>query len=321
MSHEFAHPARSAERLGRWLTGREGLSWMVSLLGHGGMMLLMLLVWFVVVRPRPPRQDAPVRLMDLNSEKLSGGGAPLAEADQLQIAGPQKRPGASAWRRLAPVRAITPRGAQREGRTGERVPIDVPGGGPDDKPRLPRGPEADGLIPGRPPGRGPGGEARIVYVLDGSGSMLDGLDAVRRRLLVDLSWLAYDEKTGRGNRFNVIFFREGAEAFWPGGLLPATDSNKIKAARWVMRIQAVGGTDPIPALKMAFSCRPDTIVVLSDGEFDRQVLDTVRRLQAGRRIPAKIYAVAFGKDFPAENLAELASRNGGRFVRLGEDQP
>lgn len=319
MSPELAHPTPRPGRVGRWLAGREGLSWLISVLAHTAVIAMASFICIVVIPPPTRRHYGPVRLENLSQEKLTVGRLLLSKAVKFETAAPRKRPDAPAWARLTSASAITRRGDTADGKTRKRIPIGIPGGGPEDKPRPPRWPDDEkGIIPRRLPMARPTGEARIVYVLDGSGSMLHGLDAVKRRLIVDLSRLEYDERTGRGHHFSIIFFREGAEAFWPG-LLPATNANKIRAARWLRKVRAVGGTNPVPAMKMAFAHRADFIVVLSDGEFGKKVLDVVRRLQTGRQNPAKIIAVAYGKEFPAKALADLASRNGGRFIRLRED--
>lgn len=294
----------------------EHLAWVLSLGAHACVVVLMVSVWIVVIRPAQPK--APGMTAVSVQEALPGMPVKLPfgrPIDQLELTGKKKAPGVdvSAWAEPKPAADPAP-GTGRSNRPRVRLPgLGPAGGGEDDRVRLPGRPEGLGI--GDPPPLVGDGAARIVYVLDASGSMLEAFDGVKRRLLVDLGRLSYDGKTGRGYFFGVMFYRTNVEAFW-SSLLPASDANKIAAARWVRKIQARDQTDPIPAFKRAFGLRPDYIVILSDGEFDRKVLDAVEALQRPMVRRVRIITVAYGDDFTGTNLQELARRNGGRFVRI-----
>jgi len=294
----------------------EHLSWVLSLGAHACVVVLMVSAWIVVIRPA--QRKAPGEAAFRMQEAPPGITATLpfgGRVDEIKLTGEKTTPGVdvSAWIEPKPAADAAP-GTGRSKRPRVRLPgLGPAGGGEDDRVRLPGKP--DGLRIGGPPPLVGDGAARIVYVLDASGSMLEALDGVKRRLLTDLSRLSYDGKTGRGYFFGVMFYRTNVEAFW-SSLLPASDANKIAAARWVRKVGARDGTDPIPALKRAFGLRPDYIVILSDGEFDRKVLDAVGALQRPMARRVRIITVAYGDDFTGTNLQELARRNGGRFVRI-----
>jgi len=272
-----------------------------------------------VIRPARPKTpgEAAVRMHPappgLTAELPFG-----RPEEQLKLTGRKKVPGVdvSAWVKPTPADEAAPGTGLSRARRVRLPRLGPPGGGQDDNVVLPGRPGGLGI--GGPPPLIGDGAASIVYVLDASGSMLEALDGVKRRLLIDLGRLSYDGKTGRGYFFGVMFYRTNVEAFW-SSLLPATDANKIAAARWVRKVQARDETDPIPALKRAFALRPDYIVILSDGEFDRKVLDVVEALQKPRTRRVRIVTVAYGDDFSGKNLQELARRNGGRFVRIKAD--
>jgi hypothetical protein len=97
--------------------------------------------------------------------------------------------------------------------------------------------------------------------------MHDDFDLVRGKLIGELGKLEFDEKTGRGQYFNIIFFRQKAEPF-SASLLPATVANRLAVANWLRGIRPSSQTDPVPALQLAFKLRPQYVVVLSDGEFE-----------------------------------------------------
>ena len=85
------------------------------------------------------------------------------------------------------------------------------------------------------------------------------------------------DQLGPDDRFNLIFFQGGdTDAEW---VLPfstrlerANDANKQKAREFMERHKVVGkGTNPLPALRLAFKQKPDLIWFLTDGEFNNVV--------------------------------------------------
>lgn len=311
MSAAAEPPSRSVLSILSRSLGREKMSWVISALFHACLVMLLLSFWIVVIRPKSDLSVGPVAGEFHRQAPALRTGAP--DADELKLAGP------SLWPAGARVFKLEhPDVFGRAGVSGERQQVDMelPRGGADKQLRLPgRGghPGLTGI--GGPKGRHEAGPLRVVYVLDASGSMIGDLDVVKKRLMVDLSRLAFDENAGRVDSFNIIFFRDRPQVLWPR-LLPASNRNKIAAARWVRRVRAWGQTEPAGAMKAAFGFRPSHVVVLSDGEFDEQLLAVVDGLQRSCRPRVKIIAIAYGKDFVGNNLQKLAARNGGAFIRL-----
>ena len=203
-----------------------------------------------------------------------------------------------------------PGGASGEG-GGELAPFGIPGGGGG------IGPSANFV--------GISGNARrVVYICDATGTML-GLKytLLKRELHKALDIL----KPIQG--FNIIFFKGGdTDADWANPfarqLVVANPANKQKARQFVETFQVVGkGTNPLPALRQAFSQDPQLIYFLTDGQFDnvvsyKEVLAEVRSLNANKKV--KINTIAFmSEDEQAEKtLAEMAREHGGRFVKVTE---
>jgi len=192
---------------------------------------------------------------------------------------------------------------------------------PDDEP-VPAGPKPASSFSGA------GGRAyNVVYMIDRSGSMLAGFDAVRRELLKSID--ALDGK----QYFHVVFFggRRPKENP-PRKLIRATEANKQAARAFVETIASSGVTQPIPAINRAFDVlrrarksRPGKIIyLLTDGDFtgemrftdNEAVLAAIRSRNAAREVV--IHALLYGKR-SAEGekvLKTIAEENGGtyRFV-------
>jgi hypothetical protein len=195
--------------------------------------------------------------------------------------------------------------------TGQIAPFGVPGGGGG------IGPKANFV--------GMSGNARrVVYVCDATGTML----GLKYKLLQKQLYKAIDIlKPIQG--FNVVFFKGGdSDAEWSNPfaeeLVVANPANKQKVRTFIEQFQVVGkGTNPLPALRLAFAQKPQLVYFLTDGEFNNvvgyeQVLAEVRRLNADKSV--KINTIAFMSDDPKaeEALQKMARENGGRFVKVSD---
>ncbi|MGB7161492.1 MAG: hypothetical protein WBD40_25760, partial [Tepidisphaeraceae bacterium] len=194
---------------------------------------------------------------------------------------------------------------------GQIAPFGVPGGGGG------IGPKANFV--------GISGNARrVVYVCDATGTML----GLKFKLLQKQLYKAMDIlKPIQG--FNVIFFKGGdSDAEWSNPfaeeLVVANPQNKQKVRGFIETFQVVGkGTNPLPALRLAFAQKPQLVYFLTDGEFNNvvgydQVLAEVRKLNADKSV--KVNTIAFmSEDEKAEQaLQTMARENGGRFVKVSD---
>ena len=99
-------------------------------------------------------------------------------------------------------------------------------------------------------------------------------------------------------------------------LVNATERNRQMAFEFIDGVVAQGETDPSKALERAFACKPDTIYLLTDGEFDRQIIDLVTRLDAGG--DTKVNTIGFLYTSGEEVLKEIANKTGGSHKLITE---
>ena len=152
---------------------------------------------------------------------------------------------------------------------------------------------------------------RIVYVVDRSGSMTDSLDFVKYELKRSLQDL------GETSQFHIIFYASGPAVEMPARrLMPATDRNRAAAMEFIDSVIAVGGTDPMQALERAFAVQPDVIYLLTDGEFDKAIIDAVKRLNVGRK--TRVSTIGFLYQPDNEVLRAIAAQNGGQYRFVSE---
>jgi hypothetical protein len=159
-----------------------------------------------------------------------------------------------------------------------------------------------------------GSGSKFVYVIDHSGSMgqNDRLGAVKRELLASLAKLPAE------SQFQVIFYNLRPDLMPIGGksqrLVFATDSNKSLASRYLESVIANGGTEHLPALKMALSLGPDVIFFLTDADdLSLTEVNEVTELNRGR---ATIHTIEFaiGPQPDRESmLQKMAQRNNGTY--------
>jgi hypothetical protein len=151
---------------------------------------------------------------------------------------------------------------------------------------------------------------KIVYVVDRSGSMTDSIDYVKLEMKRSIATLP-DEAD-----FHVIFYSSGPPQEMPTRrLVSATERNKELAFAFIDEIVAVGETDPSKALERAFASKPDLIYLLTDGEFDRQIIDLVKRLNVGGKVTVQTIGFLYTTPGTAseEILKTIASQNGGHY--------
>jgi|GEM_PF-1148033 len=164
-------------------------------------------------------------------------------------------------------------------------------------------------------------DARLVFLIDKSGSMRGGqLEMAKRALLVSLEAMA-----GKGN-FYVYFFTGASDAMRLDGarspvMLEANVANIAKVAEWIDSRKAGGGTNPSDSLKSAFTHKPTHLFLLTDGEFrvrkgDPKVGELIQTLNSSKE--TKLNTLAVGdplRGTPAEaGLMIIAYENGGSYT-------
>jgi hypothetical protein len=181
---------------------------------------------------------------------------------------------------------------------GGQAPFGVPGGG------MAAGPKS--------PFMGISGNAkRVVYICDGSGSMMDVFWRVRSELRKAVEVLKPLQA------FNVIFFSDvDVVALNKTSLVMATPDNKRKAFDMSETMSAAGSTDPLPAIRMAFEQKPELIYVLTDGfenavSYDA-VVDQFRRLNPEKKVRVNTILIRSTTNPELEKVVRtIAAESGG----------
>lgn len=163
----------------------------------------------------------------------------------------------------------------------------------------------------------------IVYVLDGSGSMMvsGAFEVVRTEMYRSIY------KLSEKQAFNIIIYTGGKPVEWSDELKLASRENKVAAAKFLGSYTGEGASNPIPALERAFKNlehvkRPGRLIyLLSDGEFrssdnrvtNEAVVAKIRSLNAGKKV--FINALLFGTEQPeaVEVMLKIANQNKGHF--------
>lgn len=173
---------------------------------------------------------------------------------------------------------------------------------------------------------GIGGNAQtVIFICDASGSMINLFDQLKSELEKSIKVLQPIQG------FNVIFFRDqDAEAINKYSLLMANQTNKTKASKFLQNISVSSGTQPIPALEMAFRQKPELIYLLTDGDFsdpsNEEVLARINQLNRDKK--TRINTILFtgtrdDKDILRpfmDVMTQIASENGGVFKYVSSDE-
>lgn len=291
----------------------ELLPWAVSVLLHMGLVLVaFFVVWSMVDAPEqaPPvvriaaDPDVPPALTPPPKDVTIKPAAAASKVDRMDL----------------PRAVVTLADLRRD-------PADIPIIGVATDRALPSSRPSGGIFdvgPGPGPGGGGFGRPEVqVFVIDASGSLIDSLPYVISHLRNRLLAMGDDEL------FSVIFFqRDMAIEAPPAGLKRAGDA-RAKVIDWITlergNIRARGSSNPLAALKLAMSRRPDVIWLLSDNITGRgryelpqdDLLASVRQFKQQYQCPqVRINTIQFLYADPLGTLGAIAEEHHGlhRFV-------
>jgi hypothetical protein len=173
------------------------------------------------------------------------------------------------------------------------------------------GPGPGGIFGEWPPRSASEQACKTVFLVDRSGSMGDSVEIVKMELKTSI------EELGGDREFHVIFYSSGQPVEMPTRrLVPATERNKRLAFEFIDGIISQGSTDPSKAIERAFAVGPDLIYLLTDGEFDRAVIDLVKRLNVGGKVT--VHTIGFLYEEGEEVLRKIAGDNGGNYKFVSE---
>jgi Ca-activated chloride channel family protein len=175
------------------------------------------------------------------------------------------------------------------------------------------------LVMVMPPSPAAGEDDRLpretVFVIDTSGSM-DGTSIGQAREALSLAL----ERLSARDRFNVIRFSNDTQALFPEAR-PADAANLDRAKRFVRGLRARGGTEMLPALRLALdggndSGRVRQVVFLTDGAVgnEAQLFDEITR----RLGDSRLFTIGIGSAPNGYFMRKAAQFGRGSFTFIGE---
>jgi Ca-activated chloride channel family protein len=154
----------------------------------------------------------------------------------------------------------------------------------------------------------------VVFVLDHSGSMAGAsIEQARAALKLALARLRASDS------FNVVRFNQRTDSLFPTAQ-PASRANLAAAQRYVDAIRADGGTEMLPALRLALdggeqAARLRQIVFLTDGAVgnEEQLFRTI-----GERLgDSRLFTIGIGSAPNSHFMREAARLGRGTFTYIG----
>jgi hypothetical protein len=143
----------------------------------------------------------------------------------------------------------------------------------------------------------------VAYVIDKSSSM-----SGRRFALAKKELIKSIERLEDNQKFSIYLFNDADQTNRNFVNCSATSKKIDSAKSWLLQVNASGGTRPIPSMQAALSNGPDTIFLLSDGEFAHGAPAAIVRSN-GKQIP--IHTISM--DVDSATLKEIAKRCGGQY--------
>jgi hypothetical protein len=170
-----------------------------------------------------------------------------------------------------------------------------------------------------------GNVSRVIYVCDGSGSLVGikeyVLKSELKNAVANLSPI---------QAFNVLIFQENPNSHFLSidqNIVMATPNNKAQLFNFLdQSLSFRGTTNPIPALEEAFAEQPQLIYLLTDGDFDDPpgpvVLAKINELNADRKVHINTILLLGSKaekdtyaDFE-QIMTTIAAQNGGVYKKF-----
>lgn len=155
----------------------------------------------------------------------------------------------------------------------------------------------------------------IVFVLDISGSMSGtSIDQAKASLITALDGLTSID------RFNIIWFNDKTDRLFVQAV-PATTQYKNQAKRYIDKLQASGGTEMLPALKLALSdhekfSRFRQVIFLTDGNIsnESQLFDVIDKQLGDNRL----FTIGIGSAPNSYFMRKAANKGRGTFTYIGD---
>jgi len=155
----------------------------------------------------------------------------------------------------------------------------------------------------------------MIFVLDISGSMSGtSIEQAKASLLAAVDGLSDID------RFNIIWFNDRAGSLF-ANVVSASVQNKNLAKLYISRLQADGGTEMLPAMKLALAkqekfSRLRQVVFLTDGNISNEAeLFEIIDQQLGE---SRLFTVGIGSAPNAYFMRKAANKGRGTFTYIGD---
>ena len=153
-----------------------------------------------------------------------------------------------------------------------------------------------------------------IFVVDTSGSMKGASIRQARQAL-----LAALDRLEPGDHFNVVRFSSGAERLFPDSV-PADDFHRERAARYVDRLTASGGTEMLSALRLALGDQEEDrgvrqVIFITDGSVGNEdaLFEHIHRHLGSSRL----FPVGIGSAPNSHFMRRAAGFGRGTFTYVG----
>ena len=150
--------------------------------------------------------------------------------------------------------------------------------------------------------------------------MFDTFDYVRSEMKRSISRLKPIQD------FHVIFFASGApEENQAKMLVAATGNYKKQAYNYLQGVVAEGQTKPKQAIQRAFAVKnkrgkhAQLVYLLTDGEFDPEIVKQIETMQSRLSTKIKINTIGFIYRSGERILKQIAEQNGGVYKFVSRD--
>jgi Ca-activated chloride channel homolog len=155
----------------------------------------------------------------------------------------------------------------------------------------------------------------VVFVIDTSGSMAGtSIEQARASLITAIDRLSSID------RFNIIWFNDDTHSLFPK-TVSATPDNMKFAKRFIEKLEAGGGTEMIPAMKLALSgqdtfSRFRQVIFITDGNISNESeLFNIIDHQLGN---SRLFTIGIGSAPNAYFMRKAAQQGRGTFTYIGD---
>ena len=157
----------------------------------------------------------------------------------------------------------------------------------------------------------------VIFIIDSSGSMQGSSMKQAKQALIEAI-----SRLGKQDRFNIIDFDNKFTPLFTEAM-PAIHINKNSGIQFTKGLDADGGTEPLEAIKYAFTSRKQygqkllrQIIFLTDGQVsnEHEIIDTVRQYIE----QDKFFTVGIGYAPNSYLMTKLADYGRGAFTYIGE---